>query len=258
MKLGQEKTIIYSDELNDEFSFAELEHKPLSKKFVFYKRNVFWKIAHWFWNIVVARPISLIYAKIAFSWKVINKKAFQLAKKSSYFVYGNHTQSFFDASMPKRISDKDCYVIVNSDNLNIKGIGWLIKKLGALPLADDMANTKKLVTAIDMLVEDKKPVLIYPEAHIWPYYTKIRPFKSTSFRYPVKYNLPAFCFTNTYQKKGKKVKIVTYVDGPFYPNESLPNKERIEELRNRVYEKMVERSLNSNCEVIKYVRRKDD
>ena len=45
-----------------------------------------------------------------------------------------------------------------------------------------------------------------------------------------------------------------YVDGPFYPNEELPLKERQQDLRDRVYEKMVERSGNSNIEHIKYVK----
>lgn len=257
MKDGQSKTIIYSDELNDEFSEIELEHKPISKKYVYYSKNIFWKFDHWFWNQIIAKPISYIYAKIKFGWQIKNKKVFKLAKKTSYFIYGNHTQSFFDASMPKRISYKDCYTIANADNLNVKGIGWLIKRLGVLPLSNDVYNTKKLVSAINSLVEDKKPILIYPEAHIWPYYTKIRPFKSTSFRYPIKYNLPAFCFTNTYQLIKNKVKIITYVDGPFYPNETLPIKERVEELRNRVYAKMVERSKNSNVEVVKYVKKEN-
>ena len=65
----------------------------------------------------------------------------------------------------------------------------------------------KLLTifnAIDQIVADKKTILIYPEAHIWPYYTKIRPFPSTSFRYPIKFNVPSFSITTTYQKVGKR------------------------------------------------------
>ena len=252
MKAEQTKTIYFSDELNDEFSFAELNHKPVPKDYVYYSRNAMWKFSHFFWNKIVAVPISMLHAKIKFGWKVVK------SKHSGYFVYGNHTQSFFDATMPKIISNKDCFAIVNPDNLNVKGLGWLIKRLGALPLPTDVTETKKFVTAIDKIIADKKPVLIYPEAHIWPYYTKIRPFKSTSFRYPVKYNVPAYCFTNTYQKRGGKLKIITYVDGPFYPDQTLPNKDRIEDLRNRVYSAMVERSKNSNYEQIKYVRRTND
>ena len=118
--------------------------------------------------------------------------------------------------------------------------------------------TKNFLQSIEEKIEKKYSVTIYPEAHIWPYYTKIRPFKSVSFRYPVEMNKPVFCITNTYKRRGKhgsKVQIVSYIDGPFYPDMSLTSiKEQKEELRNRVYECMVERSKNSNIEVIKYIK----
>ena len=49
--------------------------------------------------------------------------------------------------------------------------------------------------------------------------------------------------------------MVSYVDGPFYADKSLNEKEQQEELRNRVYEKMKERSKNSNIDVIKYIKK---
>ena len=98
--------------------------------------------------------------------------------------------------------------------------------------------------------------MIYPEAHIWPFYTKIRPFKDTSFRYPVQQKLPVFSLTNTYQRKGKKKRpqMVTYIDGPFYPDQSLPVKEQKTLLRDQVYHTMVERAENSNMEMIQYIK----
>ena len=61
--------------------------------------------------------------------------------------------------------------------------------------------------------------------------------------------------TNTYQSYGKnnnKVKIVSYIDGPFFPDDGLSIKEQQENLRNKVYDSMVERSKNSNIEYIEY------
>ena len=74
-------------------------------------------------------------------------------------------------------------------------------------------------------------------------------------------NVPTFSVTNTYQSYGKnndKVKIVTYVDGPFFPDDGCKTmKEKQQNLRDKVYKKMVERSQNSNIEVIKYVKKED-
>ena len=69
---------------------------------------------------------------------------------------------------------------------------------------------------------------------------------------------PVYCFVNTYQSYGKnndKVKLVTYIDGPFYADKNLSPKEAQEQLRNKVYETMCKRSENSNIEVIKYIKR---
>ncbi|MCI5513195.1 MAG: acyl-phosphate glycerol 3-phosphate acyltransferase, partial [Clostridia bacterium] len=59
--------------------------------------------------------------------------------------------------------------------------------------------------------------------------------------------------TNTYKRRGNgKPRIVTYVDGPFYPDGELPLKERRRELRDRVYDCMKQRSLESDVVWIEY------
>ena len=67
--------------------------------------------------------------------------------------------------------------------------------------------------------------------------------------------MPTFCFTNTYQKKGisEHPQIVTYIDGPFYPDERLPMRERRKRLRDEVYFAMRQRAKLSNAEWIKYI-----
>ena len=91
-------------------------------------------------------------------------------------------------------------------------------------------------------------VLIYPEAHIWPYYNDIRHFKSVSFKYPVDDNAPIFTATTTFKKrKGcRKPKPIIYIDGPFFPDETLPYRERVNDLAERAYEAMCYRAHNEN------------
>ena len=134
--------------------------------------------------------------------------------------------------------------------------------LGAIPIPGNKEATKSFLDIIEKRIKQGYSITIYPEAHIWPYYTGIRNFKSVSFKYPIKLNTPVFCMTNTYQKYGRKknkVQIVTYIDGPFFAEkEGLSMKEQQENLRNRIYENMVERSKNSNIEVIKYIKDEND
>ena len=127
--------------------------------------------------------------------------------------------------------------------------------LGAIPIPTNKKAMSNFLKEVKNRVDKGYSVTIYPEAHIWPYYTKIRNFRSVSFKYPIQFSKPAFCMTNTYQSYGKdnnKIKIITYIDGPFFPNKNIPLKDQKQDLRNRIYECMVKRSENSNIEYIKY------
>ena len=110
---------------------------------------------------------------------------------------------------------------------------------------------------METTLKKNNPIVVYPEAHLWPYYTQIRNFPATSFRFPVKYNKPVFTFTTVYlkHKKQTKPKIEIYVDGPFYPNQNLSDKDAQKELRNKVFDALNKRAQLSNYEHVKYVKR---
>lgn len=248
------KTIYYSDELNDEFAGDQIKAKVIDKNYR-YERNPF---LHFFFYRMIATPLAYLYLKIKFHHKIINKKVLKPYKKEGYFMYGNHTNQIPDALIPTMItSPKDAYVIVHPNNVSMPFLGKINPYLGALPLPDDLSSSRNFIKCIENKLSKKKSIVIYPEAHIWPYYTKIRPFKDTSFHYPIKYKKPIFIFVNTYQqrKKKEKVNIVTYVDGPFFPDETLPLAEQKKKLRDEVYSKMVNLSKNSNYEVIHYQKK---
>ncbi|MCM1404169.1 MAG: 1-acyl-sn-glycerol-3-phosphate acyltransferase [Prevotella sp.] len=255
------RTIYYQDELNDDFEKKNIQPIRVDQNYQYLRRGWLPRLDQAFWYWWVAYPVVAVHARCKFHWQVKNKHLLKQAKKQAFFLYGNHTQDFFDAYLPLLLNaPRPAYVIVNPENVSIRGLGWLIKKMGALPLATDLGGTRNFIKALDTLVANQQIIAIYPEAHIWPYYTKIRPFPATSFRYPVKYNVPTYVFTNTYQKRkhGRTPKIVTYIDGPFYPDQSLPLKKCITNLRDRVYNTMVERSKNSNMEVIQYIQQQKE
>lgn len=252
------KIIYYDDELNDEFSEVKIEPRKIDENYKYEHTNIIWNITAWLIQNVLSVPIKVFYAKIRFGIKYIGKEKVKPYKKQGYFVYGNHTQSFADTFITTNaIFPKRNYFIVNPENVSMKILGNSIQMLGAIPIPTEKNGMKNFLSSINKKIEKGYSITIFPEAHIWPYYTKIRPFKSTSFRYPVEMNVPTFCITNTYHKKGKnKVKIVTYIDGPFFPDENLTSiKEKKENLRNKVYEKMAERSQLSDYEYIKYIKR---
>ena len=74
------------------------------------------------------------------------------------------------------------------------------------------------------------------------------------------YNVPTFTLTNVYKKRkiSKKPKIVTYIDGPFFPNEESSASDKRKELRDLCYNQMVLRSKENNVEIIKYVKKESE
>ncbi len=255
----EQKIIYYKDELNDEFSDAKIVPRKIDEKYKYFHRNPFWKILAFLFNLIVL-PIKFIYPKVKFRIKYIGKEKLRKYKKTGYFVYVNHTQAFADTFIPSNpIFPKRNYIIVNPENVSMPILGNCVQMLGAIPIPSNKEAMKNFLDKINKVVKAKNAITIYPEAHIWPYYTKIRPFKAVSFKYPVELEVPTFCMTNTYIKRGKsnKINIVTYIDGPFFPNENLESKqEQKKDLRDRVYEQMVKRSENSNIEQIKYIFKK--
>ena len=249
------EVIYYKDELNDEFSTAKIEAKKIDKNYK-YEHSFLWEACSYLLQNIFSMPIKIGYSKIKFRLKYIGREKLKKYKNTGYFIYANHTQPFADTFIPSVANyPKRNFLIVNPANVSIKYAGHIIEMLGAIPTPDDKTAAKNFLQTIEKRIKQKYSVTIYPEAHIWPYYTKIRPFKDVSFKYPVELNVPVFSLTNTYQSYGKnKIKIVSYIDGPFFAKNELNKKEKQRYLRNIVYETMQERSKNSNVEYIKYVK----
>ena len=258
--MKEQKIIYYNDELNDEFSEVKIEPREINENYKYIHKNPFWNICAYLVQNVLSIPIKILYAKLKFNFKVIGKEKLKEYKKQGYFIYGNHTQAFADTFLiSNAVFSKKNYIIVNPENVSMKFLGNFVQMFGAIPIPTKKNGIKKFIEAINYHIKKGHSVTIFPEAHIWPYYTEIRPFKSVSFKYPIDLNAPVFCATNTYQhceKNKEKIQIVMYIDGPFFPDTNINNlKDRKENLRNKVYEKMCDRSKNSNVEYIKYVKK---
>lgn len=251
------ETIYYQDELNDEFSKAKIIPRKIDEKYKYNHKNFFWNMLCFTMQNIILTPIRIIYAKFKFSIKYIGKEKLREYKNTGYFVYVNHTQPFGDTLIPSiPIYPKRNFFIVNPENVSIKVLGNLVQLMGAVPVPGNIGAMKNFKSAVSKLIKQKHAITIYPEAHIWPYYTGIRPFKNTSFTYPVELGVPTFCITNTYQKhKNKKVRIVSYIDGPFFADKTLSKAIQKKDLRDKVYNQMVERSKNSNVQVIEYIKK---
>jgi len=255
------KTIYYSDELNDEFSGFEPKNFFIPDDYKYIHKNVFYRLQSWIVYRLVMTPIAFFHSRFSLHQIFVNRKILKPYRKQGYFIYGNHTQQLGGAYTPNLLCfPKRVYIIVNPDNLAVKGLKTILQMSGALPLPSSLGGMKNFMYAIEKRNVQGHVICIYPEAHIWPFCTKIRPFKATSFRYPGKLGCPVFAFTDCYKKRkvGKTPRIVTYVDGPFFPDPSLNATEQATKLRNQVYEAMRDRAeAESTYSVINYIKREE-
>lgn len=237
------KTFVYSDPLNDDFAGTDIKTKETPADYVYLPRSVFYRAAAFLFYYAVAFPITYIYDKIAFHHRFVNKKVLKQLSGKGCFFYGNHALKAGDAFIPNHLCARRNYMIVSADDISIPGLKTIVKMLGGLPLPYSVRGSINYQEALREVLSRGNTVTVYPEAHIWPRYTGIRPFSEGSFALPVKYGVPCFSFTNVFLRSRipfvRRPVVKTYINGPFYPDESLPKKQRIRDLRDRVYGSMV-------------------
>lgn len=254
---NQNKKNYYSDELNDDFAFNKIEVKKSNKPFKYVHNRILWRFGEFLAYYVIAKPLIFGLNKCTFHQRIRNKYLLKRCKHKGYFIYCNHTQGMADAFTPNLLSAKRNYIVVSRETVSIPGLKGIVTMLGAIPVYSDIKEVDSFEQCIEKRIRQGRSVAIYPEAHIWPYYTKIRPFKKDSFRYPVDLKAPVYVITNTWQKRrfGKKAKLVSYLSGPIYPDETMSRSEAMEDLKEKVYFEMIKvtRSVKQ-VEAVQYIK----
>lgn len=195
-------------------------------------------LVRWWFNFVYyffAMPILWIMLKVKYGVKVYGKKNMKGVRGA--VLIGNHSNSMdgcFASVMVAR--PKRNFIICNKDAVQVVLGKYFTTALGALPLPDDNRGLLNLANSVDKLLKKGNTVTIFPEATIWPYYTKLRPMPSASFHYAVRSNVPVVPFAVTYRyakgknKFAKKPKVNVTICKPIYPDLNLNAKERKEDL----------------------------
>ena len=257
------KIVYYEDPLNDEFSGTHIKRIPLGANYRYYNNNIFYRALSWFLYWVIAYPILWLVAKIGYHVHVAGKKNRKLTRGQGVFYYGNHTQ-IIDAFTAQLFAaqGKRTYIVCNQDTTSIKGIRWLVKMLGCIPTPENPQEAEKYKDCIRKRIKQKRGISIFPEAHIWPYSTHIRPFGDESFSFPAELGAPVVAMAVTYRKrkvfKNRPPHVTIHLSRPHYPNMKLSLPERKRELRDFVYDYLLDTvSEEENQEYIAYVRKKD-
>ena len=221
----------YQDETKDDFCHTKTNKNVIvGDEYNYYSKNIFFNLFSFCTYYLIAFPILYFFCYFIKGIRVKNRKRIKNVKGGA-ILYSNHT-SIIDAYIgPVMLTPfKRCYIVGNKDAVSIKGISLLVKSLGCLPVPDTTRGLIRMNKSVSEILNDKKRIIIFPEAHIWHGYTGLRPFPETSFRFASSNNVPAIPIAVTYQfRKGflkhKKPRMVIHVGEPIYGKEELSVKE---------------------------------
>jgi 1-acyl-sn-glycerol-3-phosphate acyltransferase len=201
----------------------------------------------------IATPAAAFYSGFIAKERHIGRDKLR-GVKGGAFVYANHTSAVADALTPSiTLFPRTVDTLISPKNLLLKPFGRYLRYLGGIPVPTSLSAFRNFRERVNSSIDCGRLVLIYPEAHLWPYCPFLRPFGSESFTYPCRLGVPAFAMTTVYVLRRGTVVRDVYLDGPFYPDTSKPTKEAAEELAEEVRCAMKARLALSTLEVIKYL-----
>ncbi|MCI1244803.1 MAG: 1-acyl-sn-glycerol-3-phosphate acyltransferase [Bacilli bacterium] len=258
-----QRTYYYQDPLNDDFALNDVKAKPLPAKYRFFHRGWIYRFVSDVLYYVIAVPVLWVYAKIRWGFRIVGKKKIKKLRLSGYFLYGNHTldEDGFLASISFNLP-KRTYVVASQETMSIFGIRWFLAMLGVIPVPKTPEEAAKFLEAVEYHYKKRGVIMIFPEAHIWPFCTRIRPFSDSNFTYPAQFGAPvvAMCMTYRQRKIFRHLPplVTIHVSDPYYPDMGKTLGERTKLLRDLVYEFMEDTSASlDNYEYVHYVRKAD-
>ena len=260
-----ERIFYYESEEDDPIKTDEQEKKVevgLPEGYEFIPKNVFVRMYSAF-LFRVFWVFGQWYERKYWQVKVYGRDKLKKAKGKGYVIYANHTNPFHDVFGPAVAADRRIFTIISPVNLLVPGIGKKLPLIGGLPLGKTKEEKQAFNDAVDKRLAQKKCLVIYPEAHVWPYATKIRKFPAgdRSFKYATRNNLPIFTMTTTYHKRkdkkhGDLPRMDVYIDGPFYPDPKKSKEENRADLAKKAYDSMVKYSDRSTYNYFEYKKKK--
>lgn len=190
----------------------------------------------------IITPILWIFNKVMFGFEI---EGIEKLRKISggKITISNHIHPM-DCTMNGIINFPErTYFPTLATNFKIPFIRHLIRILYAIPIPKKLKQKEEFFNQINEALLSGKTVHMYPEAALWPYYEKIRPFKKGAFKMAVTANCPIVPIlykfeepTGIFALYKKKKCIHAQILEPVYPNQDLELNDRVDDLLQRVLE----------------------
>lgn len=207
--------------------------KKFDDKYSYYKTGLIYKIARFF-AYLVAYTIGYILCKFKHRIRYVgreNLKKYKSQLSDGCITVCNHVFHLDYLCIMIGIRPHFQYYPAWNSKLLDKDRN-LVNITGGIPVPDTLPGLKKFFEAFERHIDNKAWIHFYPEAAMWPFYQKIRPFKKGAFILAEKKDIPilpmAFRFHNPSKLAsffGAKEPFATlHIGEPIYVDKSIKNK----------------------------------
>lgn len=201
---------------------------------------------------LIAIPILSIVNKIVYDLKIEGRENIKNLECGAISV-SNHVL-FLDCSMVGlALKNKRIYYTSLESTYKMPFVRKLIRFLRAIPIPEGIKNKENFIRAINKALKQGRIIHLYPEAALWPYYSKIRKFKNGAFKLAVENEVPIIPIVITFRNPSgirrilkKKQDVTLKILKPIKNiNKDKTTKQNIEELKNQVH-KVMELAMENN------------
>lgn len=201
-----------------------------------------YKMARWFLKTMIRRKMFIIKEiKGIENYKKLNSGA---------IITCNHFNAFDSFAMQLAYEKSGQYgrkfyrIIKEANYTSFPGFyGFLMRNCNTLPLSSNKTTMKKLMKAVDTLLQRGHFVLIYPEQSLWWNYRKPKPLKKGGFIFAARNLVPVLpCFITMSDSDypgegGLPVQEYTiHIAEPIYPDPNKSKSDNVKEMMEANFE----------------------
>lgn len=185
-----------------------------------------------------ALPALGVLNKLVFKLEISGRENLEPLEGKGYITVCNHVNLLDCGMIATAVGRRDITFTTIKENFEIPVVRILVKLLGGIPIPRSQKAMIKFSEAVSALLDGGHVVHFYPEAVLFPYYNGIRGFRRGAFAYAVKNNVPVapmiITFHEPESRLRKKPTAKIHVLEPVYPDSSLPEREAIKEMKDKV------------------------
>ena len=190
---------------------------------------------------MLAIPLLFIIDRAFWGLKIKGVRNLKLLKRRGAITVANHVHSMDATFVSLGTFPRNMNFSSIKGNFEIPLVRWIVRILGGFPIPETTAGLMRFTKDIGRALQKGRLIHFYPEAALWPYHKKLRPFKNGAFRYAVQFDVPVLPSVIVFkERKLRKPAARLIILEPIEPpDKSLGSiKKRTDYLRDITYKSM--------------------